>query len=181
MKRLMLSAASALAAIGYSHGTTETVMVKRKGWKDPVRVNRSDFDTDQAGAKEFTEYTGDDAEALNTGIASDVNATGANGVQTTAAPSAPNFAPAENADPLPVDPVKQAAAPSSTTVDQLLVMKSGTGKNAKFFIADGVGNKITGDKAKLLGIDESGYDTEEAAKAVQTRTEPSDAPVPPSA
>ena len=75
-----------------------------------------------------------------------------------------------------MDETKNAAAPAATTADQLLVMKQGSGKSAKFFITDGMGQKITGDRAKLLGIEEAGYDSEEAAKLVQSTTEPKPTP-----
>lgn len=173
MKRIDMLLAS-IVAVGYSHGRSETVLVSQGRGKGPLRINKSDFNE-----KEHKLYSGDDADELNTGVASgkmsDVNETGANGVQTTAAPSAPDFSPGDADAKPPIDETKQAAAPIGTTADQLLVMKQGRGNSAKFFIADGLGNKITGDRAKLLGIDEDGYDTEEAAKAVQSNTEPSKA------
>lgn len=172
MKKILFAASTALAAIGYG---VETVLVKGQDGKG-LRVNKSDFDADQAKDKPtYTEFKGDaENEVGGDGASSDVNVTGANGVQTTAAPSAPNFGGGPDSDPLPIDPVKNAAAPSATTADQLLVMKSGK----KWFIADGMGNKVTGDRAKLLGIEEGGYDSEEAAHRVQTTTEPSKAPTP---
>lgn len=176
MKRLLLSAAAS-HAIGYVNDTAETVLIQ--GDNGPVRVNKSDFDMDQAGDKTMKKFTGKDPTATDNGngVASDVNVTGANGVLTTAAPSAPDFS-APQGEELPKDTLTGAAAPAVTTADQLLTMKQGSGKSAKYFIADGMGNKITGDRAKLLGIDENGYDSEEAAKAVQSRTEPSKAPTP---
>ena len=179
MKNLYLLGA-ATAALGYSHGTTETVLVK--GSDGPIRVNKSDFDADQAGDKTMTEFKGKDpTEGDNDGkvargTASDVNVTGAHGVQTTAAPSAPDFSGGDATRPLPMYETKNAAAPAATTADQLLVMKQGSGKSAKFFITDGMGQKITGDRAKLLGIEEAGYDSEEAAKLVQSTTEPKPTP-----
>lgn len=174
MRKIILAASTAIAAIGYSHGRSETVLVK--GGKDgPIRVNKSDFDADQEGDKKMSLYTGKDGEneaPAGGGTSSDVNLTNAGGVQTTAAPSAPNFSGPTDADPLPMDPVKNAAAPAATTSDELLVMKSGK----KFYICDGLGNKVTGDRAKLLGVDETGYDSEEAAKRVQTTTEPKPTP-----
>ena len=148
-----------------------------EGKGDPIRVNKTDFDADQASDKpRYKASDGPKDEATATGARSDVNVTHDNGVQTTAAPSAPDFSGQGEGNTPPTDEVKQAAAPTATTVDQLLVMKSGTGKSAKFFITDGMGQKIEGDRAKLLGIDEKGYDTEEAAKHVQSTTEPSKAP-----
>lgn len=177
MKRILLLSSVASAALAYE--SVETVLVKGQDGKS-LRVNKSDFDADQASDKPtMTEFKGADPAADDTSDptteASDVNLTGAHGVQTTAAPSAPNFGAGDQA-PLLTDPVKQAAAPVATTSDQLLVMKSGTGAKARYFICDGNGVKIEGDRAKLLGIDEAGYSTEEAAKAVQSTTEPKPTP-----
>lgn len=68
--------------------------------------------------------------------------------------------PTAASDPEPVEPAISR---------DVLVMKSGTGKNAKFFIADSMGQKIIGDEAEKLGIDEAGYATEDDAKEVQAR------------
>ena len=179
MKHVLLLA-SAAVALGYSHGRTKTVMVK-EGKGDPFRINASDFEADQAegGDKKYTEVK-DDTDRVGRGKLSDVNVTG-NGVdgevQTTAAPSAPDFSKPAGSNTDPVDPVKNAAAPVATTPDQILVMKSTKGKTkGKFILADGEGVAITGDRAKLLKINEEGYDTEEAAKAAQTHTNPEPAP-----
>lgn len=172
MKRIALLATAALA-VGYSHGRVATVTVKKGKSGDPFRMNKSDFDADQEGDKEYTEVK--DKTVAATGTRSDVNVTGegedGGEVQTTAAPSAPNFNRPEG-EKLPIDTTKNAVAPSSTTADQLLVMKQGK----KFYITDGMGQKITGDRAALLKIDEKGYDSEEAAKAVQTHTNPEPSP-----
>lgn len=172
----MKLAAVALSALAYSHGRTETVWAT-EGKHGPFRVNKSDFDIDQQSDKpRYKASDGPNSEPSTEGVTSDVNVTHTNGVQTTAAPSAPDFSNNSEGTTPPTDEVKQAAAPTATTIDQLLVMKQGTGKSAKFFITDGMGQKIEGDRAKLLGIDEKGYDTEEAAKQVQSTTEPSKAP-----
>jgi len=173
-KRIYALIATSIA-LGYSHGRTETVMISGGRGKDPIRVNKSDFDADQEGDKTMSLYKGAATPDDTKSGASDVNVThaGTGGeVQTTAAPSAPNFSTGD-AQTMPMDDTKNAAAPATTTDDQLLVMKSTKGKTkGKFVIANGVGQPITGDRAKLLDIDEDGYDTEAAAKAVQTRTEP---------
>lgn len=152
-------------AVGYSHGQTETITVNIGKSKDAVRINADDFD----------EKTMKKVEDTGAGASSDVNVThqGQGGeVVTTAAPSAPNFGSPEEA-PLPIDPVKNAVAPAGTTPDQLLVMKSTKGATkGKYVIADGMGVAITGDRAKHLGIDENGYDTEEMASQVVSTTEP---------
>ncbi len=158
-------------ALGYSHGTTETINVKIGKGKDVVRINAEDFDE-----KTMKKVDAADAPAdAGTGAASDVNVThqGQGGeVVTTAAPSAPNFG-SPDAAPLPIDPVKNAAAPVGTTSDQLIVMKSTKGSTkGKFVVADGTGVAVTGDHAKRLGIDENGYDTVEMANDVISTTEP---------
>lgn len=68
-------------------------------------------------------------------------------------------APEAPAEPAPTADV---APPAD---EQLIVMKSGTGKTAKFFVADLKGAKVTGEAAAALGIDENGYATEDEAKA----------------
>lgn len=173
MKRIIYLAGASLGALAYSHGRSETTLVQGKD--GPVRVNKSDFDADQekpAGDRQFKAHKGDDDTATARGARSDVNASGAGGVVTTAAPSAPDFSGPEGGAPTPIDETKNAAAPVSTTADQILVMKGGTDKKPRWFLADGMGNKITGAKATKLGIDENGYDTQEAASAVQTHTQP---------
>lgn len=175
-KMISLLATTAVAVVvGYSHGTTETMLVTMGKSKNPVRVNVTDFDE-----KTMKKYTGaGENEATNDGTASDVNVTGqgeGGEVITTAAPSAPNFG-SPDAPALPTDPVKNAVAPAGTTADQLLVMKSTKGATkGKFVIADGMGVPITGDRAKLLKIDEAGYDTEQAASEVVSTTEPRPTP-----
>lgn len=179
MKRIAMLATTGALALGYSHGRTETVLISGGRGKDPIRVNKSDYEADQSddGANEMSLYQGKNPpdETPTKGNRSDVNVTGQGDggeVKTTAAPSAPDFTEGDRATP-PTDQTKNAAAPTSTTADQLLVMKSNKGKSkGKFVIADGTGTPITGDYAKTLGIDEGGYDTEAAAKEVQSKTEP---------
>jgi len=175
----ILAMTTAAIALGYSHGRTETVLISGGKGKDPIRVNKTDYEADQAedGAGEMKLFKGKDPadDAPSTGGRSDVNVTG-NGeggeVQTTAAPSAPDLSSGSGTTP-PTDQVKQAAAPASTTADQLLVMRSTKGNTkGKFVICDGTGVPITGDRAKALDIDEKGYDTQDAASAVVSTTEP---------
>lgn len=174
MKRIALLASTALG-LGYAngHGRVETVYATVKGSKDPVRVNKTDFDADQekdAKDRTYSEYKGDDPVATAKGTEGEV--------LPTAAPSAPKMAGDAGAPQPPVDQVKNAAAPAAPTDNQIFVMKQGSGNKAKFFLTemvDGKAKKIEGDRAKLLGIDEDGYDTEEAANKVQSTTEPSKA------
>lgn len=176
MRYIHLISTAAVTAIGYMNDTCETVTVTVAGGKSPVRVNKSDFDADQelpTGERQYKMYKGSNDPAIDTsGAVSDVNVTsqGEGGtILTTAAPSAPDFTSGDT-KPVLMDEAKGAAAPTATDAGQWLVMKSGTGKNAKFFIANGLGQKITGDDAKLAGIDEAGYDTEDAARHVIDHT-----------
>lgn len=181
MKRIFLSTV-AVAALGFSHGRTSTVYVTRKGSKDPVRVNQSDFDADQAegGENTMTKYTGEDPAGEVVGKVSDVNRTGqgeGGEVMTTAAPSAPDFSVPASTSTDPIDKVKNAAAPARTTADELLVMKITSGKDkGKFTIVDGKGQKLPDDRIALLKLGENVFDTEEAAKQMQTHTNPEPAP-----
>lgn len=70
--------------------------------------------------------------------------------------------------PEPAAPVALTEPPAAPT-EQLIVMKSGTGRTAKFFVADLKGAKVTGEAASTLGIDENGYATEDEAKAALTK------------
>lgn len=168
---------TAVVALGYSHGRSETVDVEGKD--GPVRVNRSDFEADQEGEKNYKiAKKGGGKSAAPTH--SDVNRTGEGQdgkVQTTAAPSAPDFSRPASASTDPIDPVKNAAAPTHTTADELLVMKITTGKNkGKFTIVDGHGQKLPDDQVTLFKLGENVFDTEVAAKQMQTHTNPEPAP-----
>lgn len=180
MKRILMVSTAATVALGYSHGRAETVLISGGRGQDPIRVNKADYDADQAdgGAKEMSLYKGDSVDkddTSKTARSSDVNVTheGEGGeVQTTAAPSAPDFSKGDAPTP-PMDPVKSAAAPSSTTADQLLVMKITKGTNkGKFTIVDGLGQPLSDDKIALYDLGDNVFDTEAAAKQKQTTTEP---------
>lgn len=181
MKRTHLHLSiAAVAALGYSHGRAETVLISGGKGKDPIRVNKSDFDADQEGDKSMSLYKGTDKTEAPAGKASDVNRTGEGQdgeVLTTAAPSAPDFSRPAGASTDPIDQVKNAAAPVRTTADELLVMKVTSGKNkGKFTIVDGHGQKLADDRVALLKLGENVFDTEEAAKQMQTHTNPEPAP-----
>lgn len=77
----------------------------------------------------------------------------------------PAQAPAPAPAPTPASAPDAAKLPGA---DQFLVLKSGSGKATKFYISDGLGQRITGDAAVELGIDENGYATEAEAKTVQS-------------
>lgn len=150
---------TSVAAIGFMSDTCETVLVK--GSDGPIRVNKSDFDIDQASDKpQYTEYKGKDAGDIETETPQAPTFEEL-GIPPVAAPSAPNMGGTKgDAAPLPIDPEKNAVAPSVTSQNQRLVMKEGK----KFFIVDGNGSKL---KSADVGgeIDESGYTSKEAADA----------------
>lgn len=126
-----------------------TVMIKGQDG-NPVRVNQSDYEADQAedGAKSMALYKGKETEPV-----APVGDNGIPPVSTTTpippAPSAPvNVLPAGT----PVPPVQ-----TNPSANQRLVAEIGK----KFFVVDGGGNKIT----DLDGIDAKGYATSDAAWA----------------
>lgn len=155
MKMFMLLAS--VAPVAFMSETCETVLIKGKGGK-PVRVNKSDYDADQADKKTMTLHTDDDgpdrgASGESAKTFEDLN------MPPVAAPSAPNFNQTEETGtPPPIDPTKNAAAPVAPSQNQRLVSKEGTGAKARFYVVDGTGTKLTDD-----GIDQDGYKTEKEA------------------
>lgn len=149
----------ASTAIGYMSETCEVVLATPKGGKGLVRVNKDEFDADQekdAADRQYSKYSGkDEAEQSNASTAGKTFEE--LGVEPTAAPSAPDFSAGTNEAPLPIDPIKQAAAPSVAPPHQLLVMKEGS----KFFVVNGMGEKVQ----DVAGIDnDEGYKSQKAAK-----------------
>lgn len=158
MKKLLLASVAMVAPVAFMSETCETVLIKGKDGK-PVRVNKSDYDADQAegGAKEMTLFKGgDDADQAVTG--EPVKTFDQLGMQPVAAPSAPDFSGGGETSSLPVDPRKEAAAPVAPSPNQRLVSKEGTGKNTKYFVVDGTGAKI-----EMDGVNKDGYATEKEA------------------
>lgn len=153
MKKFAMLAGS--AAIGYME-TCEVVLASISGHKGPVRVNKDDFDADQekpSGERRYSKYSGsDEPEQSNM---SSVKTYEELGVVPQAAPSAPDFTGGNTVSPAPVDETKQAIAPSVALPTDMLVMKD----NGKFFIVNGMGEKLEDD-----GIDTAGYKTEKAAR-----------------
>lgn len=159
MRNITALLASA-AAIGFMSETCEVVLVKGQDG-NPLRVNKDDFDADQekpVADRQYSAYDGDDAEHLAEG-GTDRQTFESLGMPPQAAPSAPNFSGGNNAAPLPVDPVKNAAAPATTSPNQRLVMKEGK----KFFLVDGSGTKLTSADVGAQ-IEEGGYTSQEAAQ-----------------
>lgn len=145
------------AAIGFMSETCEVVLVSGKD--GPVRVNKDEFDADQEKPtqdRQFKAYRGKDEPEQPDH--SDGRKTFAElGIEPVAAPSAPDFTPGEADAPLPVDPAKNAVAPSLVPPNDLLVMKDGK----KCFVVNGMGVKQT----EIAGIDADGYSTIAAAQA----------------
>lgn len=143
------------AVIGFMSETCEVVLVSGKD--GPVRVNKSDFDTDQekpTGERQYSAYRGKQ-EAEQADASNGRKSFEELGVEPIAAPSAPDFTPGESDAPLPVDPTKNAVAPSLAAPNDLLVMKEGN----KFFVVNGVGAK-----QEIDGIDAAGYKTQALAQ-----------------
>src|SRR5690606_10467106 len=130
--------------------TSETCEVVTVGG---VRVNKADYEADQEKPVGERQYKGKlDKEAAQPEQTAGVQLTG--GDPAPAAPSAPDSSGGDNAAPMPIDPLKQAAAPVTASPNQRLVMKKGS----KYIVVDGTGQPV-----EMDGIEKGGYKTEEAA------------------
>lgn len=155
----LLASVAAIVPCAFNNTCEVVNIVGEDG--NPVRVNKEDYDADQAegGAKAMKLHK-EDADQPVSG--EPVPSETPKGVVPVAAPSAPNFSGGEQAaPPLPIDPVKQAAAPATPAPDQKFVAKEGTGRNAKFHVVNAAGEKITG----MAGIEDGGYTSEQDAWA----------------
>lgn len=153
IKIALLASTAAMAFM--SSEFVEVVTVKGQDGK-PLRVNKSDYDADQAegGAKAYTLHK-DEAEQST---ASPVQMIDPAQQQPLAAPSAPDFnGPNDDPNAL-IDPLKNAIAPSAPSPNQRLVSKEGKAGKERYFVVDGSGARITMD-----GIDPAGYETEQGA------------------
>jgi hypothetical protein len=151
------SVASVIAR-AFMSDVCEVVTIKGKNG-DPIRVNKTDYDRDQASDKPTMKLHTDDAEQSAAGT---IMTNGyPDGVpHPVAAPAAPNFSAPDSADEPVVDPTKSAVAPTNPSSQQLMVAKEGTTKaNTKFFVVRGDGTKLTGDE----GVNGDGYGTEKDA------------------
>lgn len=168
MKILLL--ASVAMAIPAAFDTCETVTIKGADGQ-PLRVNKADYDADQAegGANKMTIHKNEQPQSDGSLPAP---TSWPEGVAPTAAPSAPNFSPAPGGGAPVMDTAKNAAAPTAPSATSKLVSKEGTGAKAKYFVVDGTG-------AKIAGFDEKGYGSEaEAWKAIMDSA--NTPPIPPS-
>jgi len=161
MRAILLASAAMAFGRAFMSDVCEVVMVTIKGaGSKPVRVNKSDYDADQAegGAKTMTLHKEEAEQPVPGGIEANVGYP--EGITPTATPSAPDFSPAPGSDTLApvIDPNKNAAAPAAPVPNQRLVSKEGSGKNARFFVTDGTGEKLVND-----AIDPNGYPTDALA------------------
>lgn len=160
MKRIALLAGAALPLLtAFTSETCETVTVKGKDGH-PLRINKSDFDADQAddGAKQYTLHKDDDGPA-KAASGEPVQTFEQLGIPPVAAPSAPDFSGGQSA-PIPIDPNKQAAAPVAPTPGQLLVLKEA---KDKYIVVDATGTKLSDKRLVELGLAGS-YKTEAEAQ-----------------
>lgn len=159
MKISILAFAAASLAVGFMSETTEVVLVTVKGSKGKVRINKSDFDADQALPVEDQQYSAatadDDVEQSDAAGVKTFAELKPEGVRVQAAPSAPNFNGAEGQVKPVVDESTGAIAPVAPSGNSRIVMREGN----KFFVCDGMGIKLTDGS-----VDEAGYKSEKAAQ-----------------
>jgi hypothetical protein len=164
MKIQLLASVAVLALVAFENA--ETVFANIKGNKEPARVNKSDFDEDQAkpeGERLYSRASDAKSEAttqIEAGTPAGMPTEFPENVIRTAAPSAPNMSgaptdPGAATTPLEIDPVKNAAMPSNPSPNSRLVAK----EKGKFFVVDERGEKIEG----ANGPDDKGYTTDKEA------------------
>jgi hypothetical protein len=144
---LLASVAVAVMPRAFMSETSETVFVTSKDWKDPVRINKSDYDADQdeKGEKRYTLAKSAEAPELEP-LSGTGPITPVEGLIIPPAPSAPAF----------ID----AVAPTTASADTLFITK-GKGAKARFYVVDANNMPV----ANMRDIDPKGYDTEELAIA----------------
>lgn len=156
--QMKIALLASVAAV-FSSEICETVTIQTEN--GPVRINKNDYDADQAegGAKAFTLATEAEAapvaDAEQGGVRTVGTTDGAgavvvpvDGVTIPPAPSAPVTA-------LGGDESK-VATPTAVAPNTLMVIKDGK----KFFVIRPTGEKVT----DVEGVDVAGYATEEAAR-----------------
>jgi hypothetical protein len=167
---LFASVASVIAVAFMSDAALEVVTVVGEGG-EPLRINKSDYDADQAegGAKQWTLHDDEPLQANGAGAAIGLPGN----ISMPAAPAAPDFS-SGGGTPETIDPNKNAVAPALPSPGQKLVQKNGSGKTAKFVIvvAQGDGtflpltNEALNDPAKpntSPTIEEGGYASDKDA------------------
>ena len=159
MKISIFAMLAASVALGFMVDTTEVVLVTVKGSTGKVRINKSDFDADQAlptGERQYTAAKADDnveqSDATGVKTFSDLES---EGVRVQAAPSAPNFNNGDDGVKPIIDEETGAIAPIAPSPNSRIVMREGD----KFFVCDGMGIKLTDGS-----VEEKGYKSEKAAQ-----------------
>jgi hypothetical protein len=166
MKSLLLASVASVFATAFMSDVCETVMVKGGDGGDPIRINKSDYDADQAegGAKKYHLHA-DDKQPQPDPIVGTGPVPVHPALTIPPAPSAPNF----------VNPV----APQTASADTLMVAKGGTGAKAKFFVVRPDGTRVE----DMRDVDKDGYATEAlawaAVEAVKKQPFEQAAPTPP--
>lgn len=160
MKHFLLASIAVRAyAVAFMSDIVETVTIEGPGG-NPLRVNKSDYDADQAegGAKSMTLHTADAGQSSG-----EVTSALPGTVLVPPAASAPDYTAPNNATPpVNTDPATGAATPSVPSPGQLVVSKEGTAAKPKFIVGTMVGNDFVPIKDRA-GIDEKGYPDEKAA------------------
>lgn len=156
MRAFLMASVASVIGRAFMSDVCETVQIKGDDGQ-PLRVNKSAFDADQAGDKTMKLYT-KDKEGEQSIPGGPVPTTFPEGVPITAAPAAPDFSPPADDTPPPIDERKNAVAPTAPSANTPLVAHEGTGAKKRFYVVDGTGAKIAKD-----GIDTDGYKTEAEA------------------
>jgi len=135
---LLASCGMAVAVRAFMSDIVEVVTIT--GPNGPLRVNKADYDADQADEKKMKLHKDEAEQSVGANVSNTQPLP--DGVLPVAAPSAPDFTAHEDA-PAIIDPVRNAVAPVQPSPGQLLVAKEGTGAKTRYFIVDGAGNKVT--------------------------------------
>jgi hypothetical protein len=178
MHKLYLTASLiALQMTAHNNEVIETVVVTTKG--GDVRINKADFDADQAeGGEGKYKLASKAKQGDNADMTAQTEATTVPpGAIVPPAPSAPNFNPAPGEPAVPPS-ATGAVPPSGPSPNSYLVMKDGK----KYFVVDTGGAKQGSER----GFNDAGYATEleavEAIKFAPPPTSPTAAdPMPPAA
>lgn len=154
MKNFLFASVASVTVSAFMSAPLETVTVVGQDG-NPLRINKSDYDADQAegGAKRYELHDDSAPQAIGAGAVFNLPP----GVSQPAAPAAPTTVQGD------IDANKGAVAPTAPSLGQKLVQMTGTGKNAKYFVVTaaegGAFPKLTG----VAGIDENGYKTDKEA------------------
>jgi homoserine dehydrogenase len=163
---LLASVASVIVSAFMSDAALEVVTVVGEDGK-ALRINKTDYDADQAddGEHKYSLHDDETQQANSAGAVIQLPP----GVSQPAAPAAPNFAGAPETNTNIIDANKNAVAPAAPSIGQKLVNKEGK----KFFIVvaaeGGEFPKLTnamlseGKPNNTVTIEEDGYKTDKDA------------------